>query len=173
MVKHCSRLYFIFPAAIMLSLLFVPGLCAKNKKIVGWVENVSLAPGNIVFKAKLDTGAKTCSLNCGQIVELKKNDEDWLQCILVDDKGKSSVLERKIKKDIKIKRHFEEKQKRPVVTLNICLGEVCKEVEVNLVDRKGFNYQLLIGRNFLKDDFLVDASKTFTIKPGSSQKVVK
>jgi hypothetical protein len=42
---------------------------------------------------------------------------------------------------------------------------VYKEVEVNLEDRSKFNYQLLIGRSYLKNSFLVDASATFTLKP--------
>ena len=49
--------------------------------------------------------------------------------------------------------------------LGICLGNVYKEVEVNLEDRSKFNYQLLIGRSYLKNSFLVDASATFTLKP--------
>ena len=49
--------------------------------------------------------------------------------------------------------------------LGICLGTIYKEVEVNLVDRSHFNYQLLIGRNFLIDSFLVDPSLTFSTKP--------
>jgi len=48
--------------------------------------------------------------------------------------------------------------------LGICLGSVYKEVEVNLVDRSNFNYQLLIGRNYLANSFLVDPSLTFSTK---------
>ena len=48
---------------------------------------------------------------------------------------------------------------RPVVAIKICLGSTVKEVEVNLVDRSGFGYPILIGRSFLAGDFLVDASR--------------
>jgi hypothetical protein len=63
-----------------------------------------------------------------------------------------------------IKQHGAESATRPVIRLGICLGNVYKEVEVNLQDRSKFNYQLLIGRSYLKNSFLVDASATFTIK---------
>jgi hypothetical protein len=53
---------------------------------------------------------------------------------------------------------------RPVIRLGICLGNVYKEVEVNLQDRSKFNYQMLIGRSYLKNSFLVDASATFTVE---------
>jgi hypothetical protein len=64
-----------------------------------------------------------------------------------------------------IKQHDAESVTRPVIRLGICLGTVYKEVEVNLEDRSKFNYQLLIGRSYLKNSFLVDASATFTLKP--------
>jgi len=65
----------------------------------------------------------------------------------------------------RIKRHFGKEQVRYVVKLGICLGSVYREAEVTLVDRTGFNYPLLVGRNFLKDDFLIDPSATFLNKP--------
>jgi hypothetical protein len=46
---------------------------------------------------------------------------------------------------------------------------VYKEVEVNLEDRRKFNYQILIGRSFLKKSFLVDASATFTLQPSCQE----
>ena len=55
-------------------------------------------------------------------------------------------------------------QQRLVIELEISLGEIKKLTKVNLVDRSHFNYQLLIGRSFLKPHFLVDSSKTYTIK---------
>ena len=56
-----------------------------------------------------------------------------------------------------------------MVKLGICLGTIYREEEVTLVDRSGFNYQLLIGRNFTRDDFLVDPGKTFTTSPSCKQ----
>lgn len=65
----------------------------------------------------------------------------------------------------KIKRHFGRSQKRPVVQMGVCLGDVYQETEVNLVDRTGYNYQMLIGRRFLNDRFIVDPDLHFTLKP--------
>ena len=36
---------------------------------------------------------------------------------------------------------------------------------MNLVDRKGFLYPMLIGRSFLKENIVVDATLTFTREP--------
>jgi hypothetical protein len=37
-----------------------------------------------------------------------------------------------------------------VVDLELCLGDVKRTVEVNLVDRSNFNYPLLVGAKALK-----------------------
>ena len=41
--------------------------------------------------------------------------------------------------------------KRPVVDLELCLGNVKRTVEVNLTDRSSFNYPLLIGAKALRE----------------------
>ena len=56
-------------------------------------------------------------------------------------------------------------QTRPVVVLGVCMGDMYKDIEVNLVDRKGFLYPVLIGRSFLKENIVVDATLTFTREP--------
>jgi hypothetical protein len=45
------------------------------------------------------------------------------------------------------------------------LGDFYREAEVNLVDRSGFNYQMLIGRSFLAGNLIVDPSIKYTTKP--------
>ena len=42
-------------------------------------------------------------------------------------------------------RYTPESAKRPVVDLEMCLGNVKRTVEVNLTDRSSFNYPLLIA----------------------------
>jgi hypothetical protein len=38
-----------------------------------------------------------------------------------------------------------------VVDLELCLGDVKRTVEVNLVDRSNFNYPLLVGAKALRE----------------------
>ena len=64
-----------------------------------------------------------------------------------------------------IKRHFGKKQLRPVVHIGLCLGSNYKITEVNLVDRSGFNYQLLVGREYLKSNSIVDPSVAYQKEP--------
>ena len=65
----------------------------------------------------------------------------------------------------KVKRHAGKAQERPVVRLGICVGDVLKEVEVNLVDRSRFEYRLLVGRSYLANDFLIDPGARYKTSP--------
>lgn len=136
------------------------------KQVVGWVETVKVYPGGITVKAKVDSGAKTSSLDCECITPFKRGGKDWLSFSVKNHKGDIVRLEKPVARVARIKRHFGKAQVRYVVKLGICLGSIYREADVTLVDRSGFNYALLIGRNFLGDDFLIDPSATFVNKPG-------
>lgn len=167
------RIIFLF--ALM---LIQPGgiSCAqeseKDKYIVGWVEYVTLFPDHLKIKAKLDTGAKNSSLNAAHIVEFKRAGATFVRFELTNWKGRTETIEAPVIRMAKIKQHNSKPERRPVIQIGICLGRVYKQVEVNLVNRSNFNYQLLIGRSFLKGQFAVDPSKTFTINT-DCQKVLQ
>jgi len=148
--------------AIAVSMFAAP---AGAKEVVGWVENTRIYPGGIVIKSKIDSGAKTSSLNCQCITPVKRNGQDWVSFSVKNHKGEIAMIEKPIDRVARIKRHFGERQERYVVKLGICLGSVYREEDVTLVDRSGFNYQILVGRNFLKGDFLIDAGRTFVNEP--------
>ena len=52
---------------------------AEEKHIAGWIERVSIYPGNIKIKAKLDTGAKISSLNAKNLEQFKRNGDTWVR----------------------------------------------------------------------------------------------
>ena len=156
---------------VLLLILFAVSGFAENAppsndlRVAGWVEYTSLFPGNLKIKAKLDTGARHSSLNAKHIEAFERDGATWVRFELKNWKGRMESFEAAVIRMATIKQHDAESARRPVIRLGICLGNVYKEVEVNLEDRSKFNYQLLIGRSYLKNSFLVDASATFTLKP--------
>ena len=135
------------------------------KETIGWLENVAIYPGNLPVQAKIDSGANTSSLHCHCSAPFDKNGEQWVKFEVIDRHGKTVPIEKKITGEIKIKRHFGESQKRLVVRMGICIGKYYAETDVNLIDRSGFKYSLLIGRDFLKKSFLIDPQLTYTSEP--------
>ncbi len=161
MVKISTIGLLIVPIAVGLSIFAV----AAQKQIVGWIEIVSIYPGNMKIKAKLDTGARNSSLNAKKLIEFERNGERWVRFDLTNWKGRIETFEAKVSRTAKIKQLGQEADSRQVIKLGICIGGTYKEVEVNLEDRSGFNYQMLVGRSFLKGSFIVDPELSFTIKP--------
>jgi hypothetical protein len=140
-------------------------LSTDGMRVAGWIENVSIFPGNLKIKAKLDTGARHSSLNAKYIEEFDRDGEKWVRFNLKNWKGRTENIEARVIRTATIKQHDTESATRPVIRLGICLGNVYKEVEVNLQDRSKFNYQMLIGRSYLRKSILVDSSVTFTVEP--------
>ena len=134
------------------------------KQIIGATENVRLVPPNIVLKARVDTGAKTTSVDARNITPFERNGKEWVRFIIVHGE-KEYTIERKIIKTVQIKRHDAESQDRYVVKMRIILGKVSRLISVTLNDRDEYKYPVLIGRNFLRDFFIVDVAKKYQFKP--------
>jgi hypothetical protein len=151
--------------AVLLYFVTVSPLSAREKLAVGWVEPVAIAGHGIVLAAKIDTGAQHSSLHAPDPNIFHKNGESWVKfSVTVADGGKIQ-FEEQVVRMTKIKRKGFPAEVRPVVQMKICLANVEKSVEVNLVDRENFEHPVLVGRSFLTDSFVVDVSKQQTTTP--------
>ena len=122
----------------------------REKKVVGWIEKVRISPGNFIVHAKLDSGAEYSSLDAANLTEFDRKGEPWVRFDLTERDGQKITIERPLLRTATIKRHYLQSQKRPVIKLGVCIGNLYQETEVNLVDRTGFIYPLLIGRKFME-----------------------
>ncbi|MCD5991929.1 ATP-dependent zinc protease [Pseudomonas syringae] len=142
----------------LLSLLALPVMAAEPT-LYGRYENIKVAEIGETFKAKMDTGALTASLSAKDIELFKRDGDDWVRFRLATKDASNKVYEHKVARISKIKSRAEgddededlDPTKRPVVDLELCLGNVKRTVEVNLVDRSHFNYPLLIGAKALRE----------------------
>lgn len=134
------------------------------ERVVGVSETVLLSDLDLTLPAKLDTGAVTSSLSAQNIETFQRGDEDWVRFELaVDGEHDGRALEKAVVRTVNIRRRAEDVTdgdkyaSRPVVEMELCLGEESRVVEVNLTDRSAFDYPLLIGTSALKAfDAMVD-----------------
>lgn len=131
-------------------------------RLFGYVEPIVLVEGNIRMQARLDTGAETTSLHATDIEHFEKDDDDWVRFTTEGDDGKNAEYEREIVHDVKI---VGEEDARPVIMMEVCLGNLQKTVEVNLNDRSELTYSALIGRNFMQPGIMVNGSEKNTSNP--------
>lgn len=154
----------------LLSLFALPVMAAEPT-LYGRYENIALPEIGETLKAKMDTGAYTASLSAKDIELFTRDGEEWVRFRLATKDSDGKVYEHKLARISKIKNRADEEEegdapelsKRPVVDLELCLGDVKRTVEVNLVDRSSFNYPLLIGAKALREfKAAVNPAKRFT-----------
>ncbi|MBC3955726.1 ATP-dependent zinc protease [Pseudomonas alliivorans] len=159
------------PILALLSLLALPVMAAEPT-LYGRYENIKVVDVGQTFKAKMDTGALTASLSAKDIELFKRDGDDWVRFRLATKDADSKVYEHKVSRISKIKGRSEgddeddeviDPTKRPVVDMELCLGDKKRTVEVNLVDRSHFNYPLLIGAKALREfDAAVNPARRYT-----------
>jgi hypothetical protein len=156
----------------LLALVALPVLAAEPT-LYGRYEYIALPEiGGEVLKAKMDTGALTASLSAKDIETFTRDGDEWVRFRLATKGASNKVYEHKVARISKIKSRADEEDedkdvsevtRRPVVDLELCLGNVKRTVEVNLTDRSSFNYPLLIGAKALREfGAAVNPARRFT-----------
>lgn len=138
---------------------------AQQREAVGFVERVRLYPGNLLVHAKIDTGARTSSINVPEYERFTRSGRLWVRFSLTNRDNETITFERPIVRMARIRDLTGPTQTRPVVILGICVGHVFRISEVNLSNRSGFNFQFLVGRRFLRQLVVVDPARQYTVEP--------
>ncbi|MEE3325948.1 MAG: RimK/LysX family protein [Myxococcota bacterium] len=144
-----------------------PSLYDDKLLVVGAVERVLLEPQNEVLEARIDTGAKTSSIDAQEITPFERDGKPWVRfkLPLPDKKGSSVQIESPVVGRAQIKRHNEAPMVRFVVNLRVVLGPLDRLSPFTLADRKGYDYPVLIGRSYLQGLAVVDVDRKLTLTP--------
>jgi len=136
-----------------------------RRTVVGFTETVRIFPGDLPIRAKIDTGARTSSLHAEDILSFERDGRLWVKFHVTNRDNRTLMFERPVVRQVKIKSLSGPALSRPVVMLGICVGDVFRVTEVNLSNRLGFNFQLLVGRRFMRQALVVDPGRQFTRDP--------
>ncbi|HEX4881761.1 MAG TPA: RimK/LysX family protein [Porticoccaceae bacterium] len=145
-----------------------------GKVVAGRVESIylSAAPSHKVT-AKLDSGARTSSIDARNIEPFTRDGKPWVRFELMlgeapgNQRKKRLVvpLERPVIRYVRIKEHDGSHSRRPIVELEFCFDRRLHHSEFSLVDRSQFLYPVLFGRRFLAGVALIDSAATFLTEP--------
>ena len=153
-----------------------------EKTTYGYIEKVTLVDKELTLAAKLDTGAKSASLNAMKINEITENGKPYLTFIVPSKEGDIAFKCEYVGR-VNIKVRAGEAQmssllrrtiKRPVVLMKIRLDGKERLVRVNLTNRKRFIYPLLLGREaIISFDGIIDPNLKYTIASNKKQPVTE
>jgi hypothetical protein len=137
----------------------------STRRLVGPVALVWEGESGLPFKARVDTGAERCSLHVteweipDEAPTMAENIGKTIRFRLENRCGKSWWLQRQIA-EVALIRTSEREELRYMVPLQLCLRGVQREVLVSLNDRSDMQYAMLVGRNYLAGQFVVDVADT-------------
>ena len=137
----------------------------KEKKIIGWREWVDLPDLAMKdIKVKVDTGARSSSLHAYDLEFIKKGKTKYV-------KFKVHPVQKSIKKVVKCQAKILEYRKvkssngstelRPVILTKAKLMGKEWDIEVTLTNRDEMGFRMLLGRESIKNIFLVDVGKSY------------
>jgi hypothetical protein len=131
--------------------------------IIGEVEPIYFLPMKSPFLARIDTGATTSSLDCRDVEYFERDGERWVTFKLKNRKtGEEHVFEKKIERTFRVRRIGDD-ESRKAVKMDVRMGKEVFSATFSVADRKGFDYQGLVGRNILTGRFIVDTSTSHTL----------
>lgn len=134
---------------------------------LGYLEDVSVGSLGLAMKGKLDTGADTSSVHARDVEIYKRGKRDnWVRFRLIGKDGRAIRYDQNVIRFALIKTKTGGTIRRPVIHLPLCVGGKKGLAEINLADREDFEYDILIGREFLAHRILVDPSQTFVGEGG-------
>lgn len=138
------------------------GIVSGGEKIViGEVEDVVLMPWAVKLPARIDTGAATSSLDARELKVKNNMAEFRLSKRYGDLQLRLPVVE------WQTIRSADFKERRPVVEVMLCMGPKLIRAHVTLNDRSTVHYPLIVGRNILKENFVVDCVQSRCLPPPS------
>jgi hypothetical protein len=144
----------------------------------GWLQSIRLEPHGVRVTAKLDTGAKSSAIHATDVERFERGGVERVKFALFQEHpeqdGAKVTYDLPIVGTVRIKRAAEKAtEERITVRLSFCIDGELMDAKFSLDDRSNLNYPVLLGREFLKEHFVVDSSKTFVFPyecPAASDK---
>lgn len=113
------------------------------------------------YKCRIDTGAEISSIHAQGVLPFMKEGESWVRFNINHD-GNDKILECPLESMVAVRQaNSKTPVYRALVKLNIRIGVLEKEALFSLSDRSRMTFPVLIGRNVLMGDALVDVSETY------------
>ncbi|WP_253274327.1 ATP-dependent zinc protease [Myxosarcina sp. GI1] len=137
----------------------------KQPSIIGWREIIALPELGIgKIKAKIDTGARSSALHAFHLENFERDDKKIIRFQvhpLQRDSKTTITTEAELLEYREVRNSGGVAQLRPVILTGIKLGEKTWTIELTLTNRDVMGFRMLLGRQALRRQFLVDPGKSF------------
>ena len=133
--------------------------------VIGWREWLALPQLGIpAIKAKIDTGARSSALHAFDIerVRLRGNDKVRFAVHPLQRSAKRGVwAEAELLGYLNVRNSGGRVERRPVIMTEVRLSERSWRIRMTLTNRDQMGFRMLLGREALRELFLVDPARSF------------
>lgn len=144
----------------------------KTLTTIGWREWATLPEWDLKIRAKADTGARSSAIDCSNIEELPDNRVRFTMR-LSRKEDKQVTHEAPIAMRKHVRSSTGHGHDRLFIETTLELGGREKKILVSLTCRKRMIHRMLLGREALAGDFLVDSSVDHWATPRKKAQSVK
>lgn len=138
---------------------------ASPLPVIGWREWIGMPElGIVAIKAKIDTGARSSSLHAFDVETYLRRGQTFVRFNvhpIQRDSDSIIATEAALLEYRHIRSSSGHQQLRPVILTSIELLGRKWEVELTLAGRDEMGFRMLLGRQALRDQFLVDPGRSF------------
>ncbi|MBJ2174437.1 ATP-dependent zinc protease [Aureibaculum sp. A20] len=131
----------------------------EKLKVIGSEEWCSFDELKIpAILARIDSGAKTSSIQAKKIKLFTKNNEDWVQFVVYPIQKNKSISVTCVAKFYDkrlIKNSFGTSEERIIIKTPITIGEDTFDIELSLANRSAMQFAMLLGRNAIAHRYVI------------------
>jgi hypothetical protein len=145
-----------------------------SRTIIGWSEPVDLVDWGIRrLNAKVDTGARTSALHVENVEYISDAQVRFDVVLSRRNAGRRTSVTARVSRWGRVRSSSGHYTERCFVKTRVRIGPIEKKIEISLISRETMIYRMLIGREALDRDFLVDVSRRNIHAPARKRKKLK
>lgn len=132
--------------------------------LLGWREHVALHELGIArLRAKIDTGARSSALHVDAQWRFTEGGAPWVGFRLTPRRGGMRTYEASapVADEREVADSSGHRRRRVFIRTTLLLAGVRRAIEINLTDRHGMLFPMLVGRSALQGAFAVDPARSF------------
>lgn len=136
---------------------------------IGWKEYLHFTEWDLRrIRVKIDTGARSSALDVVRY-ELIETAEGRMMATLylaLDRRhpGRFTRIHTPVLRTVTVRNTSGQSEERPLVETAVRIGPVHKRIRITITNRSCMRYRMILGREALAPDFLVDVSRKYLLK---------
>lgn len=150
-------------------------MTSPDLAVIGWREKVALPELNITsVKAKVDTGARSSALHAFDIEVFKREEVDFVRFKVhpsQNSRKKVITAEAPLVDLRAVRSSSGQSETRPVIQTIVSTGTHQWPIELTLTNREVMGFRMLLGRQAIRQRFLVDSSQSYLQSSTPTQKI--